>query len=167
MSNSVGSRLGTTQSQDFVLLALLALGGYVLYQVVQGVKATTQAVGTAASALYHGAQTLTSPIASALATAWVNMSPSMMSTMSVNGNVLWPDGTTTALSQLAVKQDNLGNVYVSDGQGLLFQLQPSNAQGNWPAIQITDPSQIGQAPGSANAAGALPPDFGVTNPQSW
>lgn len=57
MSDSLGGRLGTTQTQDYVLLALLALGGYVIYQIVQGVKATGAAVGAAASAVGRGVQT--------------------------------------------------------------------------------------------------------------
>ena len=147
--DSIGSRLGTTQTQDYVLLGVIGLALYVLYNVVSGVKATAAGVGAA----YKGAQALAAPVANALAQAWLSMSPSYNSSMAVSGNVLWPDGTTTPVSQLSIKQDTLGNVYVSDGQGVLFQLQPSNAQGNWPAVQITDPSQIGQD---------LSTNFGVT-----
>lgn len=35
---SVGQRLGTSPSQDYVLLGLLAIGGYVLYKVFSGVE---------------------------------------------------------------------------------------------------------------------------------
>jgi len=45
---SVGERLGTSQTQDFVLLGMMALGFYVIYQIVQGIKTTTHAVGAAA-----------------------------------------------------------------------------------------------------------------------
>lgn len=150
---SVGSRLGTSQTQDYVLLGLIALGAYVVYQLVQGVKATTQAVGTAAQAVYHGARTLSAPVATALASAWSSMSPSLLSTMTVQGNVLWPDGSSSPLSQLSVRQDTLGNVYVSDGKGLLFQLQPSDQHGDWPAVQVTDPAQIGTTLGGATPGG--------------
>lgn len=48
---SVGGRLGTTQSQDFLLLGALALAGYVLYNLVQGVKASANVVGAVAQGL--------------------------------------------------------------------------------------------------------------------
>lgn len=89
--------------------------------------------------------------------------------MSVLGNVLWPDSTQTPLAQLAVKQDTLGNVYVASPEnGLLFQLQPSDLHGNWPAVQITDPAQIGKSLSAQNVAmQPLPIDFGVNNASSW
>ncbi len=164
---SAGSLLGTSKTQDFVLLGVLALAGYIVWQVVQGVKATAGLAGAAGSAIVKGAQTVTAPVAAALASAWNAMTAT--SSMPVLGNVLFPDGTLTPIAQLTVKQDSLGNVYVaSPANGLLFQLQPSNADGNWPALQITDPSQIGQAPlqgappGSAGSAAAADLNFGVT-----
>lgn len=144
---SAGSLLGTSKTQDFVLLAALALGGYIVYQLVQGVRATAGAVGAVGGAALAGAKALTAPVATALASAWLSMTSA--GSMPALGNVIFPDGTTTPLSQLTVKQDALGNVYVgAPASGLLFQLQPSDASGNWPALQITDPSQIGQAPGT-------------------
>lgn len=161
---SAGDYLGhTSPTQDIVLLGVLGVALYVVYQLVQGVKATAQGVATAAGAVYHGTQVLTSPVAAGLASAWTAMTSAP--SMPLLGNVVWPDGTQTALSQLTLKQDNLGNVYASDGQGLLFQLQPSNAQGNWPAVQITDPSQIGQAPAAGPASNL--PFLGGAMPGPW
>lgn len=48
---SVGSRLGTSQTQDFVLLGAIALAAYVLYNLVSGVKALAPGVAAAANAL--------------------------------------------------------------------------------------------------------------------
>jgi hypothetical protein len=48
MSRSVGESLGTSQTQDFVLLAGLGVAFYVIYQLVQGVKTTAHVVGAAA-----------------------------------------------------------------------------------------------------------------------
>lgn len=154
---SVGDRLGTSATQDYVLLGVLGLAAYIVYQLIQGVRATGAAVG----AVYSGAKTVTAPVASALAKAWsaMTLAPSPM----VLGNVLFPDGSRVPLSSLTVKQDSLGNVYVaSPDNGLLLQLQPSNANGDWPAVQITDPSQIGTAMSSDPDL-----DFGVTNSQGW
>lgn len=161
MSDSLGERMGTTQTQDLILLGVLVIGGYLVYELIQGVKATTTALGTAATSLYKGAQTVTAPVATALANAWMAMQPA--SGMSVLGNVIFPDGSQVPLSQLTVKQDSLGNVYVaSPASGLLLQLQPSDANGNYPAVQITDPSQIGTAPADTTSM-----DFGVNAPASW
>lgn len=166
MGESVGARLGTSRTQDLVLLAALGVGAYVVYQVFKQLKGLEAGIGQAATLTYQGAQTLTAPVASALASAWNSMQPAGMAA-GLQGNVIFPDGSQVPLSQLTVKQDALGNVYVAAPQtGLLLQLQPSNAQGNWPAIQITDPSQIGQAPSSGNAVAQppqppLPVDFGL------
>ena len=54
----VGDYLGTTQTQDWVLLGLIVLAGYVVFEVVKGVRATGQAAAAAGTALYHGAQTV-------------------------------------------------------------------------------------------------------------
>lgn len=148
------SVLGTSKTEDVLLIAALAVAGYVVYQLVQGVKATAGAIGAAGSAAYSGARTVTAPVASALAAAYEAMT--FAPAIGVAGNVLFPDGTMTPLSSLPIKQDTLGNVYVNPPPSYtLWQLQPSDAQGNWPAFQITDPAQIGQAPGTAPAQPAV------------
>lgn len=54
---SVGGRLGTSQTQDLVLLAALGLGAYVIYTVVSGVKKLgAPLVDAAAAAGQMGAQ---------------------------------------------------------------------------------------------------------------
>lgn len=133
---NVSDRMGTSQTQDLVLLGALAVGFYVIYQIVQGVKQTA-----------HVVQTVTAPVADGIAKAWIAMEGlgGGGSAMQPLGNVLFPDGTYTPIARLKVKSDTLGNVYVYQ-QGRLFQLQPSDINGDWPASEITDPSQIGKAP---------------------
>lgn len=135
---SIGQRLGTTDTQNYVLLGALALLGYVVYQAIKGVKTGAAVVGSAASAL----KSVTGAVAGELAKEWYDMKPTLNSAL--QGSVLFPDGSLVSIAQLDIREDINGNVYTSNGQGLLFQLQPSNAQGNWPAVQVTDPSQIGQ-----------------------
>lgn len=48
---SLGSHLGTTQTQDFVLLGAIALLGYVIYNAIAGVKAVGSGVVAAGKAL--------------------------------------------------------------------------------------------------------------------
>lgn len=140
---SVGDRLGTSNTQDVLLLALVAVGGYVVYQIFQQLKGLEHGIATGAKAVYAGAQTITAPAANAIAKAWsaMTLAPSMGGVL---GNVVFPDGTQTPLSQFTLKSDTLGNVYINDPQTrLLMQLQPHNQDGNWPAVPVTDPSQIG------------------------
>lgn len=145
---SAGSLMGTSKTQDLVLLAALGIGAYVIYQIFQQVKGLETGIGKGAVAAYKGAQVLTTPVSSSLAAAYEAMT--FAPAIGVAGNVLFPDGTMTPLSTLPIKQDTLGNVYVNPPPSYtLWQLQPSDAHGNWPAVQITDPGQIGQTPGTA------------------
>lgn len=48
---SLGSRLGTTQTQDFVLLGGMVLVGYVLYNLILGIKTAGAGVVAAGKAL--------------------------------------------------------------------------------------------------------------------
>lgn len=168
---SLGDSFGTSKTQDMVLLGVLVLGGYVVYQIFQQIKGLEAGVGKAAGAVagavrsgavatYKGAQVVTAPVSDALASAYEAMS--FAPALNVAGNVLFPDGTMTPLSQLPIKQDTLGNVYVNPPPTYtLWQLQPSDPQGNWPAVQITDASQIGQSP---PAAGGGYQNSAPTNP---
>lgn len=49
--DSVGARLGTSQTQDYVLLAALALGAYVLYKVFSAASAVAGAASAGAKAV--------------------------------------------------------------------------------------------------------------------
>lgn len=168
--NSIGGRLGTSSTQDILLLALVAVGGYVVYKIFQQIQAGEQALVKGGQAVYSGAQTLTAPVSSALASAWSAMT--LQPSVAVQGNVVFPNGTQTPLSNFVVKTDTLGNVYINDAtSGLLYQLQPHDGNGNYPAIAITDPSQIGTNMGltSSNfpAGGTVAPDFGVSDSSTW
>lgn len=145
MSEANAGRFGTSNSENMLLIAALGVGAYVVYKIFQQLQGLEAGVGKAATVVYQGAQIVTAPVSSALAAAWSAMT--LQPAMNVTGNVLFPDGSYTPLSQLALKQDTFGNVYVAPPPaGVLFQLQPSDINGDYPASQITDPSQIGKAP---------------------
>lgn len=55
---NIGEKLGTTHTQDYVLLGFLALGGYVLYNVFSGVKTLGKGIAAAGAEVADiGAQT--------------------------------------------------------------------------------------------------------------
>ena len=116
-----------------VVVALAAVGaGVYLVSKVWGLAASgAKAVGAGASALYHGAQTLTDPIASGIAKLW---SPG--ATAQVPGNVIFPDGYGGPLSTYKVYSDPSGNVFVKD-RGSTWQLGQSDANGDWPATYVS------------------------------
>ena len=62
---------------------------------------------------------------------WTTCSP-----ISLNGNVVLPNGSQVALNNLPVGQDCAGNVYVQY-QGSSYQLSPSNSCGNYQATQVS------------------------------
>lgn len=131
-----------------VTIFVVGVGLYIVYEIVRGLKAAAGAAATAisaaGSAAYRVAATATTPISAAIVGVWNTLAP-LQQAMHVTGNILWPDGTYTPLSQTPIRADNLGNVYAVDSGGLLYQLQPSDINGDFPASQITDPSQIGRA----------------------
>jgi hypothetical protein len=113
----------------------LAGVGYVVYRLWSGVSK----VGTG----------VTNAIAQGVANAWLSLPiVGLPAAMTVLGNVKLPDGTSVALSSLQngqIRQDNTvnpPNVY-ANVSGTIYQLSPSDAQGNYPA------ALIGPAPAGA------------------
>ena len=93
-------------------------------------------VGVAGYGLYRALKQLpkvTDPVSSALANLWVNLTA--QPAMTVLGSVIFPDGNSVTLSSLEVRSDAQGGVYVKYA-GHVYQLQPSDAFGNWPAVQV-------------------------------
>lgn len=131
---SIGKRLDTTPTQDILILAGVGIGIFVVYKVIQGVKAVAGAVGEAGAAVYHGAQAVTAPVSSGIASAIISLT--QQPNMEVAGNVLFPDGYGAPLSLMAVFTDQAGNVYVKD-RGSTWQLHPSDADGDWPATYVS------------------------------
>lgn len=58
--------MGTSATQDYVLLAALAVAGYLVYQLVKGIKATGAAIGGAAGAIGGAVSTAYSTTTDAL-----------------------------------------------------------------------------------------------------
>lgn len=129
------SRIGT----DFEVLMLLAgvgVVGYLVYKAYQGAKAVAGAAVDAGAAVYHGAQAVTAPVSSVIAKALTLYDAPGVG--SVPGNILFPDGYAAPASAYTLKTTNPpdGNLYVVD-RGSTYQLQPSDADGDWPAVYVS------------------------------
>lgn len=121
--------------ETVLILGAVAGGLYLAYKTFAGVKAAAGAVADAGVAVYHGAQTLASPVSNMIALAF---SPGP-STMGVPGNVIFPNGTAAPLSSyklLTLSADPMGNVYIKD-QGSTWQLGQSDQDGDWPATYVS------------------------------
>ena len=105
----------------------LGLGGvaYVLYKSVLAVPAAVSAA--------------TAPVSTAIADIWLSLPlVGLPANMTVLGSVLLPNGTLVPLSSLQpgqIRNDPNGNVLASVS-GQIYQLSPSNTQGNYPATLI-------------------------------
>lgn len=105
----------------------IGLGGvaYVLYKSVSGV---TTAVNT-----------VTGSVASGIANTWLSLPlVGLPAQMTVLGSVQLPNGSLVPLSSLQsgqIRNDASGNVY-ANVSGTIYQLSPSNSQGNYPATLI-------------------------------
>ncbi len=120
--------------EGILLLAGLGIAGYLLYKLYQGATAVAGAAGTAATAVYHGAQAITAPVSNAIASSIIQLT--QQPSMNVPGNVVFPDGTAGPISTYPVFTDTAGNVYVKSG-GSTWQLSPSDANGDWPATYVS------------------------------
>ncbi len=74
-------------------------------------------------------------VATGIARLWTSLTASPP--IQVLGNVVFPDGARVAISSLTIKTDRAtGAVYTMRG-GQVYQLQPHNAQGDWPAVRVS------------------------------
>jgi len=109
--------------------------GYVLYKSFTGV-ASTVATGAAA---------VTNAVSSGIAKAWLSLPfVGLPAQMTVLGSVLLPSGALVPLSSLQsgqIRTDANENVY-ANVYGMIYQLSPSNDQGNYPATLI-GPAPVG------------------------
>lgn len=98
MSDSFGSRMGTSQTQDLVLLAGIGLGGYVLYKIFSAFSAVARGAGAAASAVASataaGYNSVRDAVANGLFAVW---GPADVSGPSIYYNVTFPDGSNHAV----------------------------------------------------------------------
>lgn len=139
---SVGSRLGTTQTQDFVLLGALALGAYVLYNLVQGVKASANVIGAAA----QGLTSTGAALGSGLYALFGPSDAQVLGTMKFL-TVTFPDGGH------AVPADSVN----ADGT-FIWTGYPAGSQ---------SPATYQLVKDANNRWFATMPDFGVTNTTGW
>lgn len=107
--------------------------GYILYRLANKVP---QAVGAATSALAQG-----------IANVWLSLPVvGFGPAITVLGNIKLPDGTLVPLNNLVgqIRQDNNTppNTY-ANVSGTIYQLSPSDTQGNYPA------ALLGPAPAGA------------------
>jgi hypothetical protein len=101
-------------ARDAVNLAILGLVGYAAYKFLYSPKGPTQ---TAANII---ADFIT----------WATLPPAM----TLNGNLVFADGSTVALQDVDVRSN--GGMVVANYAGHYYQLAPSDASGNWPATLI-------------------------------
>lgn len=118
------------KASDLILYGALAIGAYLVYQAIAPLL---QGVGSAASALATGASTAINATSTGIANLWVSLTQA--APINVLGNVVFPNGAAVPISQMPVRTDASGNVYVNSG-GVTYQLQPSDANGNWPAVAV-------------------------------
>lgn len=140
---SVGKRLGTTQTQDFVLLGALGLAAYIVYNLIKGVKTTvgvaTSAVQAIGAAGQQAQDTITSAIAKVISAAV--LPPKIVPT----GAVSLPNGLVIPVSQLATYASNFAfdptsNTALFGYQGITYQVNPQqwDPQGNLIATEVPD-----------------------------
>ncbi len=90
-------------------------------------------VGAVAYFLWKKFGGLETQAVGAVADWWVNLTSG--GPITVPGNALLPDGSKVPIASLQIKSDTQGNVFTLI-QGIGYQLQPSNADGDWPAVRV-------------------------------
>lgn len=106
---------------------VLGLGGvgYLLYKSLPPVAAAASAA--------------TNAVSTGIANIWLSLPYfGLGSNIQVLGSVILPDGTVVPLNTLAqgkIRQDQNSNVY-ANVNGNIYQLSPSNSDGNYPATLV-------------------------------
>jgi hypothetical protein len=103
-------------NRELTNIALIGVGGFILYKLLK-----------------DQLNKATAPLSDAIAKFWVSLTeqPAMV----VQGNVKLPDGTAFPLSTAVVRADAQGHVY-TQAAGHVYQLQPHDADGDWPAVLV-------------------------------
>ena len=136
---SIGQRLGTSQTQDFVLLGALALAGYVVYNLISGVKKTADVAAAIAHAAAQAGQAVNDSVVSSLAKVYTaaTLPPNIVPT----GTVRLPNGALLAAAQLpGMTFDPGSNSAGFTWLGTEYILTPGqyDAQGNLLATEMPD-----------------------------
>ena len=103
-------------------MLVLGVVGIALYYVWK----TTQAVS-------GGISSGVNAVSGAIADLWDSLTA--QPSMSLNGNIVLPSGQQIPVNSAQLATDDAGNVYVQYN-GAVYQLGQSDANGNWPAIQV-------------------------------
>lgn len=136
---SVGGRLGTSQTQDLVLLAALGVGAYVLYNVFAGIKKTAAAADAIVQAAAAAGQQVQDSVVAGLAKIYTaaTLPPAIIPT----GSVRLPNGAVIAASQInQLTFDSSQNAAFFSYMGIDYQIAPQHwdAQGNLIATEVID-----------------------------
>lgn len=144
---SVGGALGTTRTQDFVLLGAIALLGYVIYNIVTGIKTGAAAIGAGAAAVGSALTTTGNALGSGLYALFGPSDAQILGNM-VYLTVTFPDGRH-AVPANTVNSDGTftWTGYPSGTANPVTYQLVKDTNGNWFATVNTD--------------------FGVTNTASW
>lgn len=146
---SVGTRLGTSSTQDLVLLGLLGLGAYIAYNIIQGVKKTAKTATDIANAAAAAGQQVQDSVATSLAKLYV--AAALPSAITPTGAIRLPNGALIPASQIGrLTFDPSQNVGLFNYMGIDYQITPQqwDSQGNLIATEVPD---FGVLPGSAQA----------------
>jgi len=113
------------------MLGVAAGGIYLAYQLVSFLKDTGKQVADTAE---NVGKAIIAPVADVLSWWWMLDDPPGVGS-GLLGNVVFPNGAQSPLSSYKIKQDKSGSVYINAGSDV-YQLQPSDANGNWPAVLV-------------------------------
>lgn len=112
------------KASNLFLLGVAGIGVYYVYKAISG---ATNLASNAVNAA-------TCSISSGIADFWNSLTLNSC-VMATQGNVVLPNGAQVALSSLPVGT-NCSGTYVQY-QGGVYQLSPSDSNGNWPATQVS------------------------------
>lgn len=136
---SIGAKLGTTRTQDIVLLGALGLAAYVVYNLITGVKKTADMAASIAHAAAMAGQQINDNVVNGLAQVWVaarfppNIVPS--------GAIRLPNGALVPASRIAqLTFDSAQNLGYFNYLGVDYQITPQqwDNQGNLIANEVPD-----------------------------
>lgn len=148
MSDSIGSRLGTTTTQDIVLLGALAVGAYVVYNLIQGVKKTADTAASIVNSAAAAGQQVNDAVVNGLAKLYTaaTLPPNIQPT----GSVRLPSGAVVPASQIGqLVFDSSQNMAYFSYLGVSYEIAPQqwDAQGNLIAQEVPDMGLTANATG--------------------
>jgi hypothetical protein len=130
--------LDLDRPESFLNIAAIIAGAFLLYNLIKGFKF----IGQAASSGYQAGVTAATPISAPIAAVAVGLQnlawKVLGQNISLTGNVLLPDGTYIAMNsgKVAIALNSDGNTYATVGDGHIYQMQPSDINGDWPLTLV-------------------------------